>query len=573
MIAKRIMSPQGGAGYQRLAGYVLSVKREHQPADPASWTRLNAYILDAEHQGEKVAWARATNCQTDDPGWAVKEVLATQARNTRSRGDKSYHLVVSFPDGEKPTRDQIEDIEDRLCAALGFEEHQRVSAVHQNTDNWHVHIAINKVHPRTFRNTEPFRDHYRLQEACAELEIRHGLTREPHTTEPEQGRGRGQKVRGRAADFEAHQGGGSFLRWVREEVTAALLTARDSGKGWHELHRVAARFDLEIKPRGAGLVIGHRSDPRLHIRASDADRGLSMKGLTGALGPYERPGPAAEPAQHTYARPARQGSLYEAFKQERDAAWAAREAALKALRQQHLAYSYRLKGYYRQRFRQERLTGLHGFLKRDSFRHIVDQQAHDRAKRVRREADERRQLRARHPIPIWQDYLESQAAKGNEAALTALRERIQRRTRMEAQLLQAEDAGEARQIVYQHLRPTARRDGRVIYRVADGGVVSDGARAVRVSQVTAGAAFLALSLAADRFGHRPLVVQGTSEFCTQVATLAGIERLNVTFADGALERQRVSAQSDRANVAQHDHRGVHRVYHREDTRGERDHGR
>jgi len=135
VIAKRIMSPQGGAGYQRLAGYVLNVQREHQPADPASWTRLNAYILDTAHQGEKVAWARATNCQTDDPGWAVKEILATQVRNTRSRGDKNYHLVVSFPEGERPTRAQIEDIEDRACAALGFEEHQRVSAVHQNTDN------------------------------------------------------------------------------------------------------------------------------------------------------------------------------------------------------------------------------------------------------------------------------------------------------------------------------------------------------------------------------------------------------------------------------------------------------
>jgi hypothetical protein len=95
-----------------------------------------------------LAEPRATNCHTDDPGWVVKEILATQARNTRSLGEKSYHLVVSFPEGEKPTREQIEDIEDRLCAALGFEEHQRVSAVHQNTDNWHFRIAINKVHRR-----------------------------------------------------------------------------------------------------------------------------------------------------------------------------------------------------------------------------------------------------------------------------------------------------------------------------------------------------------------------------------------------------------------------------------------
>ena len=151
-------------------------------------------------------------------GWAVKEILATQARNTRSRGDKNYHLVVSFPEGERPTREQIEDIEDRLCAALGFEEHQRVSAVHQNTDNWHLHVAINKVHPRTFRNIEPFRDHYRLQEACAELEIRHGLTREPHTTEPEQGRG-------------ARAEGPGQGRRLRGPARSAILPALGSGDG------------------------------------------------------------------------------------------------------------------------------------------------------------------------------------------------------------------------------------------------------------------------------------------------------------------------------------------------------
>jgi hypothetical protein len=58
----------------------------------------------------------------------------------------------------------MEDIEDTICAAIGFGEHQRVSAVHQNTDNWHLHVAINKVHPRTFRSIEPWYDHYRLQE-------------------------------------------------------------------------------------------------------------------------------------------------------------------------------------------------------------------------------------------------------------------------------------------------------------------------------------------------------------------------------------------------------------------------
>ena len=214
MIAMRIVREKGASDFERLGAYVLNARGG---VDPASWLRLGAYVLDEAHQGEKVAWAGVTNCQSEDPGWAVKEMLATQARNTRSRGDKSYHLVVSFPEGERPTREQLADIEDRLCAALGFAEHQRVSAVHQNTDNWHMHIAINKVHPRTFRNMEPFRDHFRLQEACAELELKHGLVRDNHTPEPN----RGSKARGKAADFEAYQGCTSFLQWVRENAAPA----------------------------------------------------------------------------------------------------------------------------------------------------------------------------------------------------------------------------------------------------------------------------------------------------------------------------------------------------------------
>src|SRR4029077_12978552 len=105
-----------------------NVTPEHREAtDPASWTRLGAYILDTPHAGEEVASARAVHCGHDDPGWAVKHILSTQAQNTRAQSDKSYHLVVSFPEGERPSRAQLEDIEDRLCAALGFGDHQRVA--------------------------------------------------------------------------------------------------------------------------------------------------------------------------------------------------------------------------------------------------------------------------------------------------------------------------------------------------------------------------------------------------------------------------------------------------------------
>jgi hypothetical protein len=59
-----------------------------------------------------------------------------------------------------------------------------------------------------------------------------------------------------------------------------------------------------------------------------------------------------------------------------------------------------------------------------------------------------------------------------------------------------------------------------------------------VPQCTAAAAFLALELAADRFGSRPLLVNGTDGFRGQLASLAGMEGMRVTFADPLLERQR-----------------------------------
>jgi hypothetical protein len=61
---------------------------------------------------------------------------------------------------------------------------------------------------------------------------------------------------------------------------------------------------------------------------------------------------------------------------------------------------------------------------------------------------------------------------------------------------------------------------------------------VRVDEVSVAASFLALSLAADRFGDRPLAVAGTDSFKAQIASLAAMEGVNVTFADPSMEAER-----------------------------------
>ena len=64
----------------------------------SSFSALGKYILregDSEGQAA-VTYTRVSNCQLDEPILAMKEIEATQSRNTRSQSDKTYHLVISL---------------------------------------------------------------------------------------------------------------------------------------------------------------------------------------------------------------------------------------------------------------------------------------------------------------------------------------------------------------------------------------------------------------------------------------------------------------------------------------------
>jgi hypothetical protein len=177
MIAHIIPNQKQKGSFGKLARYVVDAIGG---IDPATWTRTADYILDTREQGQKVGGVRVTNCMNQDPAAAALEILAVQAMNTRSKTEKYMHIVVSFPEGENPTLEQLHAIEDELCASMGMADHQRISAIHTDTDNLHVHIALSKVHPATLNNITPYYPKKRLMEACERLEIQHGLERTNH---------------------------------------------------------------------------------------------------------------------------------------------------------------------------------------------------------------------------------------------------------------------------------------------------------------------------------------------------------------------------------------------------------
>jgi Relaxase/Mobilisation nuclease domain len=126
--------------------------------------KLVTYLLDP--QGKKktrVGEVVITNCVSTDTTWAVREIAATQWLNTRAKSPRTYHLIISLRDGANPDAQTLRMIEERFCNALGYAEHQRVSVVHHDTDNVHIHVAINKIHPRTLTLHTPIRDFITLK--------------------------------------------------------------------------------------------------------------------------------------------------------------------------------------------------------------------------------------------------------------------------------------------------------------------------------------------------------------------------------------------------------------------------
>jgi len=233
---------------------------------------LVGYMTDDQGKTSRVGDVTITNCHATNAMWAAAEMRAVQAMNTRAVSDKTYHMIVSFREGERPTSDQLKQIEARLCGALGFAEHQRISVVHHDTDNLHLHIAINKIHPRSFNLHEPYFDHRTRSKVCAELEIEFNLERDNHQAQK-------NGAEANAANMTARTGIGSLLVWIQQTCKAEL----EQAASWQEFNAVLHASDLKIRQRANGFVFVARDGTM--CKASSVSRKLSMPALLASLGP------------------------------------------------------------------------------------------------------------------------------------------------------------------------------------------------------------------------------------------------------------------------------------------------
>ncbi|EBQ9648324.1 relaxase NikB [Salmonella enterica subsp. enterica serovar Montevideo] len=115
------------------------------------------------------------NCTSLETAAEEMEYTARQARYAKDDTDPVFHYILSWQSHESPRTEQIYDSVRHTLKALGLSSHQYVSAVHTDTDNLHVHVAVNRVHPDTgYLNCLSWSQE-KLSRACRELELKHGF--------------------------------------------------------------------------------------------------------------------------------------------------------------------------------------------------------------------------------------------------------------------------------------------------------------------------------------------------------------------------------------------------------------
>ena len=389
--------------------------------------RLANYIDDASHANEKSLLSWCAGCWAgDDYELGVVEVAATQALNTRSVKEKTYHLLVSFrPEDEATlTPEVLKAIEEEFAKALGFEAHQRHCGVHKNTSNLHMHVAYNMIHPEKLNRHEPFRHYLIRDRLCRELEQRFSLRVDNgRLAARENGSIPLSDV---AATVESHTGQQSFEGYVRER-RETLLAALEKATSWSHLHSALAEQGLIIKPHGNGLAIAS-SQGQNAIKASRLDRVFSKSNMEKRFGSYQEPEkrvvlpqPEATYNAKPLHRAPERGDLYAEYQ----TGIAKRKAALTLIKERETIDRETLSVTWKRK--RQQIEGM-ALTKRDKSNLLRQARRHEveaRTRLAKNVTSRRKTIAEEVPFASWAEFLRGKAAQGNEVALAILRSRKQ----------------------------------------------------------------------------------------------------------------------------------------------------
>jgi hypothetical protein len=250
-------------------------------------SNLINYITDDK---DKVDYHGSRGFLCDDLNSQIEETIALATDAPKSTNPLT-HWIISWHKDERPNRQQVEEAIDILLEELKMTDRQVIYAAHKDTNNYHLHIAINRVHPDTLKVPNNFRDVELAHKAIARIQNLQGwqpeeraryqivdgqtqrLQHPPQTTKQPAGQ--------IAQQIESHQGIKSAER-IAISKGANLIRAAHT---WEDLHESLAEQGMRYEQYGTGayLYVGE-----VKLKASSAGRDCSLPQVQKRLGEYQQ---------------------------------------------------------------------------------------------------------------------------------------------------------------------------------------------------------------------------------------------------------------------------------------------
>lgn len=492
----------------------------------SSFSGLVQYLCNQQNKQERVGKVRLSNCNSLDPIWAVQEVLATQAKNQRATGDKTYHMLISFAPGENPSPEVLREIEDRVALSIGFKEHQRISVVHHDTDNLHFHVAINKIHPQTLNMIEPYRAYKTFADVASQLEIELGLQITNHQTQ----KNRSENL---ADDMERHSGIESLINWMKRHCKEKI----EAATSWKDIHSILAKHGLMIRAKANGFVFCNVQG--MTVKASSISRSFSKKNLESKLGSFVPSySESAPPASNVYRyeplnKKALGSVLYAKYLHEKSHNKHFISDNLKNLREARAKLIEKAKKRGRIKRAALKSINLSKAQKKFLYSHINKTLLNEIDNIRKNYAKERSRLLDYHQNKTWADWLKQKAQSGDQDALVAMRYR-NRKNKHDYTISGADS-------VFTPLNfgqiDSVTKEGTEIYKKGNS-VIRDNGKEIIISKGGSISALKrALEMARQRYGDC-INVNGSPLFKKIILQLVIQYQMPITFADLDLENQR-----------------------------------
>lgn len=498
-------------------------------ASQSSFRKLSDYMMDEKNGRDKVENYRFTNCSFEEIKDNLLEIENTQAQNTRSFADKTYHLIVSFQEDEDPSHETMRYIEEELVKSIGFEQHQRFSVVHGNTNNKHIHIAINKIENHRFHCIDPFQDVPKLHQRAIELECELNLKKDNHVT----------KSKEKSSAQEIHAGIVSFKDWIKEHATGAITqTLAQEGANWDALHQTLGEYDLELTVRGNGLVIAHRAG-KLFVKASDISRELSKGKLEATLGAFQTP-TTITPAKTTFGFMSKDKTNHwdtylhlKTSKANGKADGLAQQRASSLAQRQFIEISYKQK-----RESVKKNPGLTHSEKRIRYLELGQEKANEMQELKKSNQHSRAGVYATAKQISYKEYLIGKALEGDMSALDLLRRAKKQPVDEKSKEGNVVWSHDSKTMIDSAMKPEISKNGDVTYMLDHATKIIDKGDILKMSELLKDShALRALHMAREKFGET-LYIGGSDEFKKQMTLTAIKYKLEVKFYDQTMEQVR-----------------------------------